>query len=509
MLNIENYVGRPSLNKSTDAWELDLDPGIALNLENICELTLTIFDAQFCRIFCQYADMQVLVAQNGELNTALAAQISLLDLQRDNGESSDLISSVTRGQSLLGTGISRVVSPVMLPSGLSFGYLEFFRSKGVQLTAKEQAVMTVLQRDITNHIVQHKYILQAAKSRELHLLISKHNHDWIFVKDTDFKMVYANEPFMSIFPKGLRDKIIGFTATEGFDEGEANQFFEQDKIAFEKGECVVTEDIYNSDGSRMVFETIKRRFEDENGKPYILCIRRDVTERENLIRQLKVANSDLDDFTNIASHDLKSPLIAIRRLLGWIAEDCQDILPSESLENLHLVVNRADRMHSLLEDLLSFARIGRVDTPAVSLELSKLVEDITPLLDVPEQFTITVEPAELVVPSVPFKTIILNLVGNAIKHNDKEKGLVKVSCQTSQHYYEIHITDNGPGIAPKYFERVFQLFQTLKSRDELEGSGVGLAVVMKHLNQFGGKIEIDSDGIEGTTFKVFWPKPKQ
>ena len=117
-------------------------------------------------------------------------------------------------------------------------------------------------------------------------------------------------------------------------------------------------------------------------------------------------------------------------------------------------------------------------------------------------------PAELTVALVPFKTIMLNLLGNAVKHNDKTSPQINVGFREIQYFYVISIEDNGPGIDPKNFERIFQLFQTLKSRDEVEGSGIGLSVVLKHLNQYGGRIEVDSDGENGTTFTVYWPKPK-
>ena len=507
MPDINSYVGQPNLANIHDKL-LNLDEGIQLNLDSICELVLPIFDAQFCRLFCCYGEKMFLVSQKGEMNQAIQQQViskkELVALAHSS-KSLNKLAYITHpyDESLL-----RHISPIVLPSGLVFGYLEFYRGEGANLTPKEQAIITVLQRDIGNHLLQHKHLIAAAKSRELHLLISKHNRDWIFVKDTDFRIVYANEAFLNAYPQAASCISQQDHSSPVYQSVTTAASLEQDKIALYQGQSVTTEDITAADGSIMVYETVKRRFEDGGGVPYILCIRRDITERESLIRQLKEANNDLDDFTKIASHDLKAPLDAIRRLLGWIEEDCQHILPEESLENLRLVVSRANRMQSLLEDLLTFAKIGREDRTVTRIELAKLISDLNPLLDLPEGFEINVAPAELVVPSVPFKTVMLNLVGNAVKHNDKDMGKVVVECKVSEFCYEISISDNGPGIEEKYFERIFQLFQTLKSRDELEASGIGLAVVKKYVNQFGGRIEIASDGVNGTTFTVFWPKPK-
>lgn len=512
MPDIETYLGHPSLNSKTKDWELYLDNGIKLNLNSICELALTVFEAQGCRIFGTFPQSSILIAQSGNMqgfvdkNPASSNSLDNIVETKIARSGKPENPSSTSGSS---QNVFHIISPVPLPSGDHFGYLEFYRHVSKPLTGKEKVILEVIQRDITNHLLHHRQIFEAANSRELQQLISKHNKDWIFVKDADFKIVYANDAFMSAYSKDQQDKIIGYTTIEEYDEKEAEIFLKQDKIAFDQGESIVTEDVHMPGGSRMIVETTKRRFEDEKGKPYILCICRDMTDKEHLIRQLEKANDDLDDFTSIASHDLKSPLNAIRRLLEWIEEDCRDILPKESLDNLHLVVNRANRMHSLLEDLLSFAKIGREDVAVFEVNMLALFEDITPLLDLPEIFSLNVDDAILTVPSTPFKTVMLNIVSNAVKHNDKEKGVIDVTMKTNRHYYIISVSDNGPGIEPQYFDRVFQLFQTLKSRDELEGTGLGLSVVVKHLNQYGGKVEIESDGKLGTTFNIFWPKQQK
>jgi PAS domain S-box-containing protein len=488
MSDIENYLGQPSLNSNGKDWELDLNNDIKLNLDNICDLILTIFEAQGCRIFGTFPQSSILIAQRGQM-------LGFVEHESDKNPTGD-------------QGTFHLVSPISLPSGLPFGYIEFYRQTHQSLTDKEQSILQVIKRDISNHLLQNRHIFEAAKSVELQQLISLHNKDWIFVKDVDFKIVYANAAFIALYPKDKQDKIIGYTTIEEYEEKEADIFLKHDKLAFEHGESIITEDLHMPDGSRMIVETIKSRFTDETGHVYILGICRDITEKEGLIRQLKKANNDLDDFTSIASHDLKAPLNAIRRLLEWIEEDCRDILPEESLDNLLLVVSRANRMHSLLEDLLSFAKIGREDITVVEMSMLKLFEDISPLLDLPKEFALNVQDVNLVVPSIPFKTVMLNIVGNAIKHNDKPDGVINVTMKTNRHYYIISVADNGPGIEPRYFDRVFQLFQTLKSRDEVEGTGLGLSVVIKHLNQFSGKVEIESDGKLGTTFNIFWPKQK-
>ena len=499
MTNIENYLGCPTFNSHNKEWELCLDDNIKTNLSNICELALTTFNAKACRIFGIFPQSLIQLVSCGDDNIFDNEKITLLHLSNETIEKEIPSLNKDAHKNI------QILSPVFPNLDSSSVYIEFYRNSDQPLTEKDKAILKLIQNNIKNHLLQQQ---EAIENKEFHHLISKNNKDWIFVKDTDFKIVYANESFRSLYPKDKQDKIIGYTTIEDYDPKEADIFLKNDKIAFETGESIAVEDIYMPNRSIMKVETTKRRFVNDKGDTYILGICRDITEKENLIHQLKRANDNLDDFTSIASHDLKSPLNAMKRLLEWVEEDCRDLLPKESSDNIQLAISRANRMHSLLDDLLHFAKIGRHDTQVAELSISQLFDDITPLLDFPETFTLNISDAALTVPLVPFKTVMLNIVGNAIKHHDKTNGIIDVSMQENLHYYIVKVSDNGPGIEPKYFERIFKLFQTLKSRDEIEGTGIGLCVVVKHLNILGGKIDVESDGKSGTTFNIYWPKPK-
>ena len=103
--------------------------------------------------------------------------------------------------------------------------------------------------------------------------------------------------------------------------------------------------------------------------------------------------------------------------------------------------------------------------------------------------------------------MLRNLVGNAVKHHDRpQDGVVRVAAKELAGWVQFSVTDNGPGIAPQHQERIFQIFQTLKPRDEVEGSGMGLAVVKKTVESHGGRIELISDVGQGAVFRFTWPK---
>lgn len=495
MLGVEAYIGSPEKTNNNE-WKIVLDDETQTNLNNICELVINIFDAHSCAIYVSHTKKVLLLSEHG-------SKIASLDKTLLTNNLLEFIFSDDKCKTF------RLIAPLLLPSGLEFGWLVFDRKSANQMNNKEQSILSVLQRDIINHLMQRRLIFEAAKAAELQVTISKLNQDFIFIKDRDFKIVYANDAFLNVYPKEMQNKVIGFTTFEEYEDNEVELFLAQDKLAFKNGISEVIEDLHMPDGKHIIVETMKRRFEDEQGNSYILGVCRDITEKEVLIAKLKKANSELDDFTSIASHDLKSPLNAIKRLLEWIAEDCIDILPAEHVENFELVINRADRMKALLDDLLQYAKIDCHDLTTTSTSFDKVYFDIANLLDIPDNTTIHVSTSKdmssLDIPEIPFKTVILNILNNAIKHNDKEYGVINISLSNSRHYYIVEISDNGPGIDPKYFSRIFELFQTLRSRDEVEGSGLGLSVVMKHVNNFGGKIEVLSDGENGSTFKVFWP----
>jgi light-regulated signal transduction histidine kinase (bacteriophytochrome) len=165
-------------------------------------------------------------------------------------------------------------------------------------------------------------------------------------------------------------------------------------------------------------------------------------------------------------------------------------------------------MQVLLQDLLSYSKINSCDSTVSNLSLEKTYRDVAEILEIPETVTAVINANNtlLNLPTLPFKIVFQHIICNAIKHNNKEHRVINISLLPSDHYYIIEITDNGPGIDPKYFSLIFKLFQTLQSRDDVEGSGIGLCVAKKIITNYGGKIEVTSDGVLGSTFTLYWPK---
>jgi PAS domain S-box-containing protein len=244
------------------------------------------------------------------------------------------------------------------------------------------------------------------------------------------------------------------------------------------------------------------------GRPHLLLTFSDVTERQRLLAEVSRSNTDLEQFAYVASHDLKAPLRAIDSLALWLQEDLEPVLTPESRRYLALLRQRAGRMERLLDDLLTYARAGRTAAALVPVDCGKLVTEIIDLLNPPPGFVIRLPaPAPVFTTAVtPLRQVITNLIANAFKHHDQPKGVVQIGVLDLGDFYEFTVEDDGPGIPPEFHERIFGMFQTLRPRDEVEGSGIGLALVRRIVTRYGGSVAVECRQPRGSVFRFRWPK---
>ncbi len=226
--------------------------------------------------------------------------------------------------------------------------------------------------------------------------------------------------------------------------------------------------------------------------------------------ELERSNRELDEFAYIASHDLKSPLRGIDQLANWIAEDLEGSLTTETRRNLALMSTRVKRMDRLLSDLLAYSQVGRRKEALGIVDVEVLANDLFSLCSPPEGFSLKVtnDLPRFGTLVAPFEQILRNLINNAIKHHDRDDGVITVGCKPAANdaFYEFFVQDDGPGIDPKYHELVFKMFKSLRPRDEVEGSGIGLALIEKSVKTYGGQVSLASQVGEGTVFSFTWPK---
>lgn len=223
---------------------------------------------------------------------------------------------------------------------------------------------------------------------------------------------------------------------------------------------------------------------------------------------LEDRNRELEQFAYVASHDLKAPLRAIANLSEWIEEDLSGQLPPENQQQLHLLRGRVHRMEALINGLLEYSRVGRVESPVERVSLSVLLDEVIDSIDPPDTFTITLPPdlPTLITKRLPLRQVFANLISNAVKHHDRPDGQVRIGVKDLGDRYEFSVADDGPGIAPEYHRKIFMIFQTLQARDVKESTGVGLSIVKRIVETEGGTIRLDSDEGAGTTFYFTWNK---
>ena len=256
------------------------------------------------------------------------------------------------------------------------------------------------------------------------------------------------------------------------------------------------------------------------GRRAYTAVVRDITERRKDEEQLRFyaqelrdknselarSNQELDDFAYIASHDLKEPLRGIHNYANFLLEDYADRLDADGRAKLETLTALARRMEALIDSLLEFSRVGRVELSNQETDLNALVRSTLESL----QITLLEDRVEVRIPrplptvrcdQVRVREVFHNLIINAIKYNDKPQKWVEIGWTSAGGRPELHVRDNGIGMLQKHHGAIFRMFKRLHGRDKFGGgTGVGLTIVKKIVERHGGEIRVESSVGAGTTF---------
>ncbi len=226
------------------------------------------------------------------------------------------------------------------------------------------------------------------------------------------------------------------------------------------------------------------------------------------ITLLKRKNEELDQFAHIVSHDLKAPLRGIDNVVTWIEEDHKKELSPKVAEYIELIKGRLVRAENLIRGLLSYARVGRELQIKERVDLNQLLHEIQENVPLRPGLSLVIQPKLPMIATerLPLQQVLTNLINNAIKYHDKDRGRIQVTFKDRETYYEFLVEDNGPGISKNYHDKIFMIFQTLKERDTFESTGIGLAIVKKILDDRKQTIQVTSDSGLGAIFVFTWPK---
>jgi len=401
----------------------------------------------------------------------------------------------------------------------------FFVEASLKLVSQEKEDFIIaVARDITER-----------KQMEEKLRVSEHKYKTllenlpqkIFYKDKNSVYISCNENYASdieIKP----EEIAGKTDYDFYPKDLAEKYRADDRRIMESGKSEDIEEKYIQDGQETVVYTVKTPVKDEQKNVVgILGIFWDIMERKRaeekqaeLLKEVESTNRELKDFAYIVSHDLKAPLRGVKTLAEWISTDYADKLGEQGKEQIRLLMGRADRMQKLIDGVLQYSRVGRVKENRVVMDLNKVVAEVVDMIAPPENITITIENQLPTIECEPTRIaqVFQNLLSNAVKYMDKPQGLIKVACVEEnppeaglqaglRPVWKFSVSDNGPGIEEKHFEKIFQIFQILAPRDDFESTGVGLTVAKKIVELYGGRIWVQSKVGQGSTF--FFTLPKQ
>lgn len=365
---------------------------------------------------------------------------------------------------------------------------------------------------------------EVQKSKSLYQNLVETSHDLIFQCDNKGEFVFLNKAWEST--TGYRiEEMIG----QPFSKFKRPDLIARDSEAFEKlleGESIAGyETIYitkSGEERYLLFDVVPRcdisgRVIGTQGTAFDFTDRKRAEqaleamneELETTVERLIVANRELADFAHIAAHDLRTPLRGIGSLASIVSAEYSDKLDERGIELLEMLVGRASRMYEQIGSILEYSEIGRIEEKKRNVNLNKLVKEIIGVIAVPENVEISIAgrlPA-LTCNATRISQVFRNLLDNAVTHMDKPEGRIEIDCVEEDDLWKFSVADNGSGIEEKYFKKIFQIFQTLARRDEVEATGIGLTVVKKIVEVSGGTIWVESDVGEGTTF--FFTLPKQ
>lgn len=343
--------------------------------------------------------------------------------------------------------------------------------------------------------------------------------------DKKGEVVWVNKTMEKFFSLNRRD-LIGLTAKGAIDHyassfAEPEEYFEKARAAHEKGERVNSEVFTVTDqfGRReriLEYRSIPietDRYEGGRIEHYI-----DVTEvkqlEEDLRRKterLKKSNEKLEEFSRGISHDLKAPLQTLEGYSHILTEDYEEELDQDGIRALEALSDTTQRLRDRIESLLTYSSINMEEDRFEEIKLSGLIKELE------QDLRYTLEGVNLVVPDdLPvvygnetlLTELFSNLITNAVKYNDKESPRVEIGWKENSERYVVWVRDNGQGIKERYLEKIFKVFEKLNPRDNPEGTGIGLAVCKRIVEEHHGEIWAESEPGQGTTFYFTLPGTK-
>ena len=371
-----------------------------------------------------------------------------------------------------------------------------------------------IRSDITQRKIQEEKIIETTQ-KLLNTLESI--QDGFYTLDSDWNVSYWNNEAEKLSGK-TREEMIGRNFWELY-EGQISEKIHKAFYKAKSQDKPVRLEVYSKQlnywyelnafpfemGLTVYFKNITERKKTESK------LKKMNRSLENNIKKLALSNQELEQFAYVASHDLQEPLRMVTSFLTQIEKKYEDILDEKGKKYIFFAVDGAKRMRQIILDLLEFSRIGKTESKIQEIDVNTVIEEIRLLYQKQiEEKNAVIEYENL--PKIrshaaPLKQIFQNLISNALKYSKSDEApVINISCSENAAFWKFEIKDNGIGISQEYFDKIFIIFQRLHSKEEYSGTGMGLSITKKILENLRGEIWLESQADKGTTFYFTIPK---
>jgi PAS domain S-box-containing protein len=372
-------------------------------------------------------------------------------------------------------------------------------------------LLTVIYNRFVVKTKANKIIEEKNKELQKLSIVARETANGVFITDANGTIEWFNEGFSKLF---------GWKSIEEYRKERGTNIFEvsgNDNISnlinesINEKKSVTYENATPTKNQNQLWiqTTLTPIYNQEWILDKLVFVETDVTELKNSEEQLLEANKELEAFSYSVSHDLRAPLRAISGYSKILQEDCASKLTADEMNNLNSILNNSQKMGGLIDDLLTFSRLGRTQLTTSEINMVDLVQSV-----IEEEMVNKSNEIEFIVNDLPsakgtltlIRQVWINLISNAIKYsNQNPKARIEIGAYYKDRFIVYFVKDNGAGFDMKYYDKLFGVFQRLHSQDEFQGTGIGLAIVQKIIHRHHGTVWAESTLKENTTFYFSLP----
>jgi PAS domain S-box-containing protein len=353
---------------------------------------------------------------------------------------------------------------------------------------------------------------EVIEKEEQYRFLLQNMREGIQVISYDWRYLFVNNSVVEQ-SKYSKEVLVGHTMMEKYPGIENTKMFEALQRCMEKRKPEILENEFTFPGGRKEWYELSIQPVPEG----LFILSMDITERKKAEEQLreyaeelKGSNTELERFAYVASHDLQEPLRMVSSFLTLLENRIEDNLDETSKQYIHFAVDGAGRMKTLIHDLLMYSRIGTNKEDFTIVDLNEVMQYITRVLEenIKETATtITVKPLPVIrANKTLISQLLVNLLSNSLKYHGENNPEIEVGYNEDPGNWIFYVKDNGIGIDPKFFDKIFIIFQRLHNKSEYSGTGIGLAICKKIVEIHKGKVWIESELSKGSTFYFSIPK---